>query len=494
MNLTEIHKKITVGFLWSLLSKWLNRGLGFISTLCLVRILSPEDFGLVALASMLLGFFVLLSDAGTHKYLIQAPTLSASVINSAWSLNIALKSGCALLFVVISYPASLLLGHPELQWVLVVMCCQPVLAALKSPSLTLYEKALNYPPLVQLSLKVKLAALPITLLLAFSTRSYWALVVGLMVTEVFSLLGSYLIHPYRPRWTTRHWSKQWSFSKWHIIAVSSGYLRSRIDTLLLGRVLPVDTIGFYRVGQEFAWLPFTELIAPASSAFYAGLAKLNHDPEMLRQTMVGYLTATYLLLVPAAIAIFCHSLMFTELLLGQQWLEAAPIIGLLALMMLPMPLNIGLQVLVTALGKIRYLVVIDIVMISVICLLLTWLQWSDRLTLSLYLQLSLAVEFMFMLMLGYGFHWLIALSYKPIVVAILLPLLPALTMAWLTHHLEVRLNLPLWLDVLLIVPVGVFSYALLLLVAIVLANKQVQQYQFITNRLKRHLFFVKNES
>lgn len=277
MNVTELNKKIRLGYLWTLASKWLNRSIGLISTLCLVRILAPEDFGIVALASIVLSFFVLIADAGTNKYLIQAQNLTDPMLHSAWSLNLALKLGCCSVLALLSYPIAHFMHNPQLYPVLLVFCLIPILNALKNIGMVLYEKALDFKPLTTLAVLVKLTVLPVTLSLAFYLQSYWALVWGLLLSEVLTVLGSYLMHPFRPRWSHAHWQAQWSFSKWHLVSVTTGYLRSRIDTILLGRSLSSQAVGLYRVGQEFAWLPFTELIAPATSAIYAGLAQLKED-------------------------------------------------------------------------------------------------------------------------------------------------------------------------------------------------------------------------
>ncbi len=483
--LADLNKKVAIGYLWNLLAKWLNRSLGLISMLCLVRILEPADFGIVALASIVMAFFVMISNAGTEKYLIRADKCSTDMLDSAWSLNITLKLLCSLTLALFANQLASYMKEPDLSGVLLVACLIPVISSLKNIGLVIYERDLNYKPLTQLSVSVKFLAVPITVLLALYLQNYWALIIGLIVAEVMGVFGSYLIHPYRPKWSVKQWAKQWSFSKWHLISTTTGYVRSRIDAILLGRYLTSGDVGIYRVSQEFAWLPFTELIAPATSSMYAGITKVREDRELLNNSILRYLAISYLFVIPSVFGIYALSDLFTSVILGEKWLDAAPVIGLLSLLMLSMPLNISLQSVLTNLSKIKFLVCLDMVMIAAIVSTILWLSAQDDLDILIYTQYRVFLVFLFILMLCLVYKVLIKLPIKKVGMVFFLPMIPSIFMAKVLTFVESRLDYPDVINLLILVVIGLFTFSSMMFFIVAATRSWISEYNFIFGLLKK---------
>ncbi len=483
--LAELGKKVAIGYLWNLLAKWLNRSIGLISMLCLVRILEPADFGIVALASIVMAFFVMISNAGTEKYLIKAEECSAEMLDSAWSLNITLKLACSVTLALFANQLANYMKEPALSGVLLVACLIPVISSLKNIGLVTYERDLNYKPLTQLSVTVKLITVPVTVLLALYLQNYWALIIGLIVAEVMSVAGSYLIHPYRPKWSSKQWGQQWSFSQWHLVSTTTGYVRSRIDAILLGRYLTSGDVGIYRVSQEFAWLPFTELIAPATSSMYSGITKVREDRELLNNSILRYLAISYLLVIPSVFGIYALSDLFTTVVLGEKWRDAAPIIGLLAMLMLSMPLNISLQSVLTNLSKIKYLVFLDMVMIAAIVSIILWLSRQDDFDILLYSQYRVFLVFLFILMLCLVYKALINLPIRKVGMVFFLPMIPSILMAKTLTLVESHLDYPDAVSLLILVVIGVFTFSSVMFFIIAATKSWICEYDFIFGILKK---------
>ncbi len=483
--LADLSKKVAIGYLWNLLAKWLNRSIGLISMLCLVRILEPADFGIVALASIIMAFFVMISNAGTEKYLIRAEHCTTEMLNSAWSLNITLKLACSAALALLANQLASYMKEPALSGVLLVACLIPLISSLKNIGLVKYERDLNYKPLTQLSVFVKLLAVPTTVLLAFYLQSYWALIIGMIVAEVMSVFGSYIIHPFRPAWSAKLWGQQWSFSKWHLISTTTGYVRSRIDAILLGRYLTSGDVGLYRVSQEFAWLPFTELIAPATSSMYAGITKVREDREWLNNSILRYLAISYLLVIPSVFGIYALSGLFTSVVLGEKWSDAAPIIGLLALLMLSMPLNISLQSVLTNLSKIKYLVLLDMVMIAAIVSIILWLSGQGDFNLLLYTQYRVILVFLFIMMLCLSYKLLIKLPITRVGLVFFLPMIPSIIMAKALTFVESHLDYPDAVNLLILIVIGAFTFSSVMLFIITATRNWICEYDFIFGLIKK---------
>ncbi|WPC72892.1 oligosaccharide flippase family protein [Vibrio porteresiae] len=479
----NLNKKIAIGYLWNLASKWITRFIGIISTLILVRVLNPIDFGIATLANIVMALFVMLAEVGTDKYVIKSQSCTNELLNSAWSLNIALKLGCGLFIALLSFYVADFIHEPLLTNVLLVCSVIPVIGALKNVGLLNYERELNYRPLTQLSVLVKLTVFPITIGLALWLKSYWALVIGTLMSEVITVLGSYWIHPYRPKWSSRQWSEQWHFSKWMVVSTTTGYLRSRLDAFLLGRFLPSNAVGLYRVSQEFAWLPFSELIAPATRSFYAGLTQLIDDKEALTHQLCRYLALAYLLVVPSAAGIYVLQDEIVSVVMGEKWADAAPVLGLLSLLMLSMPLNIALQSLLTHMSKLSYLVWIDVVMIVAIGASFSLLYQQGITLLATYTLARVALVVVFIALLLLVYKAVLHVALTRVLAVLLLPMLPSGVMYAVVALLKSALAFNPLLNLLILAVVGMAMFIPLMVLLIWGAKAWIPEYQYVLELL-----------
>lgn len=476
--------KFAVSYLWNLLAKWANRFVGLISTLVLVRLLTPGDFGIVAMAMIVMHFFSTLSDAGNDKFLIKAETITPAHINSAWSLNICLRLLCCGAVAICAPLAARYFQEPQILPVLLVSCLIPVIGALRNLGLVFFERELNYRPLMTLSVWSKLLTFPVTIGLAFHLQSYWALVIGLLTAEVLYVIGSYWVHPFRPRWCTEYWREQMQFSKWYLASVTTGYIRGRIDVLLLGRYLPSQSVGTYRISQEFAWLPFTELIGPATSGLYAGLTQIKADHHSLEQHICRYMVLAYLLITPAAFGVFALQDELVLLLMGHQWQQAAPVFGLLSFLMMSMPLNAITQTVLIQLDKIRYLVCIDVIMIVLIALCFYLLFNNGVADLTVFAQYRVMLMSVFIALLGLVFVRVLKGNFLRLILIVGVPIIPSYLMSVSVVTLSTTLEMAVWLKCFLLSVMGVAIYGLIMLTVITFCRSYFPDYQFIYELLQ----------
>ncbi|WP_413284613.1 oligosaccharide flippase family protein [Vibrio sp. MA40-2] len=451
----KLENKMAIGYIWNLLSKWLNRSIGVISSIILIRLLQPEDFGIAALASIIIALFVMFSDSGAEKYAIKAKDCSEELLNSAWSLNIILKLTCSILIASFSHVIAELTYEPVLKHVLLLCSVLPIISAFKNIGLVYYERELNYKPLARLSVVSKLIVFPITIGLALWWQNYWALILGSIISELMLVVGSYWIHPYRPKWSSKLWRTQWSFSQWVMISTATGYIRSRLDVLLIGRFLPSESVGIYRVSQEFAWLPFSELISPATASLYAGIAKISHNRDELNDKLLKYLTVAYLLVMPSAFGIYVLQDQIVAVVMGEQWMSAAPVMGLLSLLMLSMPLNIALQTVLISLNKVKYLVVIDIVMIAAVLFSFLALKQSgvehyvEDYTLARVSLIGLFIPLLFVV-----YKAILNINCLRLFFACFIPVVPSLCMLLVLEHVGDKLVFSEWVNLSILIICG----------------------------------------
>ena len=128
----------------------------------------------------------------------------------------------------------------------------------------------------------------VTLIAAFSLRSYWALVIGIMTQQSFGVLLSYVLSPFRPRLSLAKAGELWSFSVWTFLKSIGTYLSSQIDKLAIGGFAGAAAMGRYEVAVDVSSSPSQEINAPMISVLFPVMAKTLHDRAKLKELLLQH--------------------------------------------------------------------------------------------------------------------------------------------------------------------------------------------------------------
>lgn len=342
-----------------LTARLLQRGLGLISTLVLVRVLLPTDFGVIAVAALVVYFSEILSDSGCRQYIVQCRHVDSEVLNTAWTVDVLLKALATVL---------VLACLPFVQWMWQSVAITsavgglvPVvlIRALMNPQLHLEVRELDYRNVFAIEIAQKLVGFIAVIAFAFLLKSYWAMVVGSYVSVVFALVMSYRRCEYRPRPTLRHAREQWRFSKWVLSSGYLGYMRANIDIMLLARFFPIAPFGRFSVARELTLAP-TEIIGPATTPLLAAMSRVREDRPALALQVRTAVLAIVLVVAPICTFLFAYHESVVALLLGTQWLDAAALMQALTLVLFGFALGSLVNHLLIAEGRVKYLFFYDL--------------------------------------------------------------------------------------------------------------------------------------
>lgn len=329
--MTAIGKSVAAGALWMIALKVIERSIGVISTTILARLLIPADFGLVAMAMAIFAILELTGQFGFDHAIIRKQDVTRSQLDTAWTLTIChgLLSGLAL--ALLAAPAAQFFNEPRLEHIVHVLAVIAVIQGFENIGIMLFRKDLKFRKDFNFFLAKKLIAFACTVSLAFTFKSYWALVGGILASRTAGVVLSYVVHPYRPRLSFSATRELLGFSKWVILTGFLGYFRTRGPDFILGRLAGAGSVGVFRVADELASLPTTELMFPIARAAYPGYAKVAHDRAALRQAYLAVQGSIIMLTLPAGIGIVMLADPFVKALLGFNWLGAIPLIQILGL-------------------------------------------------------------------------------------------------------------------------------------------------------------------
>jgi O-antigen/teichoic acid export membrane protein len=324
-------RSIARGIGWMLLFKLTERSLGILSTLVLVRLLAPADFGVVAMAQSVIVMVQLLAAFGFDVALIRDQSASEEHYHTAWTMNAALGALITAIVVALAAPIAAFYGKPELFWVVCALALASLFSGLENIGVVAFRKELRFRSEFGYQVSRKVVAIAVTLPLAFLFRSYWALVAGTLTSALAGTVMSYVVHPFRPRFCTAKARELLDFSRWLLVGNVIGFVRERSSDFFIGRLAGPAALGAYNVSYEISNLPTTELSAPINRALMPGFSAMAHDMAALRRTYLQAFGLLVFMAVPAAVGILALADYLVPVLLGARWLDAVPLVQMLAI-------------------------------------------------------------------------------------------------------------------------------------------------------------------
>ena len=295
--MADVATRMLKGGMWIAGARAVTNGLGFLSTILLARLLVPDDFGLVALATSILAIVNAVTALPVSEALIQHRKPTTDHFHTAWSIGVARAVLVALVMAASARPAALIYSDPRLEVVIYAFAFGVALSGLGNPRRIMLNRDLVFWQDALLSVGQKLAMIVVSLLIAWEYKSYWALILGSLAGQVAYVLLSYTALPFLPRITFKHTRDLLSFSVWLSLGQIINTINWRFDQLLIGGLSGRAALGYYSVGDNLAQLPTREAIAPLTQPLYPAFSRVADDHERLRagyQRAQAFITAVAL--------------------------------------------------------------------------------------------------------------------------------------------------------------------------------------------------------
>ncbi len=332
--MSDINSKVVSATKWSTVTEIAAKLVSPITTMVLARLLTPADFGVLVTATMVISFSEIFTDAGFQKYIIQRKFSSDKELKDTttvafWS-NFAMSVLIWLIIVLFSSQIAELVGNPGRGNVIAISCVCIPLAAFSSIQMALFKRKFDFKTLFFVRIIGILIPIVVTIPLAFFTRSYWALIIGMIALNASNAIILTLKSEWKPRlfydWTI--FKGMFSFSFWSMIEAISIWLTSYIDLFIVGKLLNEHYLGIYRTSMSTVGQIMSLITAATTPVLFSALSRLQDNESEFRRLFFRFQKTVGLLVIPLGVGIFLFSDLITDILLGHQWLEAANFIGL----------------------------------------------------------------------------------------------------------------------------------------------------------------------
>ncbi len=327
---SSILERTTLSAGWVIGWRMATRLLGLASTLILVRILLPEDFGLVALGAAFAQTVDAMSVLGTEDALIREREPTRALYDTAFTLNAMRGVLTGAVVAAAAWPIAIFFNEPRLTPLLLALSALAVGDGWLNIGVVDFRRDFHFHKEFLLNILPRMASVVMTVAVAALFQSYWALVAGQATFRILRVAASYWMHPYRPRFSLAAWRRLLLFSAWAWALAVVQMMQERVDAFVIGRSLGTGSVGAYALGYEIATLPTSEIVAPLGRAAYSGFSATRREGGT--RALFNRLVASSLLIAgPAGLGLSMVADPLVRVALGERWLHVVPVIQVLSL-------------------------------------------------------------------------------------------------------------------------------------------------------------------
>ncbi len=317
---------------WMTAQKWVVRLAGLATIAILTRLVSPAEFGTIAVASTILPFLYLISDLGFATYIVQAQKADRRTVSTAFWFSITVGAALTVLLIVAAPLVAALFGAPDAAPVIRVLALTVPLTALSSVPIALLRRSMRFQALAAQSLAASLIAQVVAVVLAFSGAGVWALVAQSLAAQVVTTLLVIIAARWMPAWS-------FSIAEFTVMArfgtqvlgvelVAMG--RAAAEAAIITHALGLTTLGYLTIAQRLVQvvqdLTGSAVLPVATVAF----AKMRGEGPRTQRAYLRALGLAYACMAAPLLLVAVAAPLIVPIVFGDGWEQSFPLTQVLA--------------------------------------------------------------------------------------------------------------------------------------------------------------------
>lgn len=320
-------------FKWTAVGKFAAQMISWSSTIIVIRFLTPEDYGLVALATILIGFATLVGELGLTSAIIQDKTVNEQKIQNTQGLIGAVYILLTALCIIGAPYFSSYYNAPELANIVVVLSTQFLLLALTSVDFALLRKKLDFKGVALIQMFANtMGAITTLLCAALFNLGVWSIVLGTLTIFAFNALGYRLRTKRKFAWNIdiRNSLEYLKFGGSMSLQRFFSYINSQASSVIIGKSFGPEQLGILSISRELSSLIAEKITPIFSSVMFPLYSKMESTDE---QANVFYtcVKVLYVIILPSSWGIGLTAEHLVPIVLGEAWIQIVPYLQILAL-------------------------------------------------------------------------------------------------------------------------------------------------------------------
>jgi len=326
---TDLGRRALRGGIVSVATQYGNGILQIVAAIVLARLLTPADFGLVAIITVLTSFAPLLIDFGLGDATTQRSKITPSQISSLFWLGVGVATAVAVVVAACSPLIAAIYRQPALQPIALCTSISFVLWGISNQHLALLRRTMQFGRIARIQLLGTLAGIVVAIVLAVAGFGYWALVARPIANALCVAAGAWLGCPWRPGPPAFDGEVK-SMVRFgvHVVGFSVTYTVAKaVDRIGLGLFYRPEQVGYYQNAITLYESSIFQVFAQVHTVGSAALSKLQSNTNALRQKYAAALSALAFFVMPAAAILSVTGEDVAVILLGKKWQAAGLLPG-----------------------------------------------------------------------------------------------------------------------------------------------------------------------
>lgn len=353
---------------WSLITEFVVKFISPLTNMVLARLLTPNEFGVVATVTMIVSLTDIFTDAGFQKYIIQhqfkdEKDADESICVAFWSnliMSLLLWGG----IFIFSDKLATVVGNPGKGNVIFIGAAILPLTSFSSIQLAVFKKKLDFKSIAGARILVKLIPLLVVAPLAYIGFSYWALIIGDILSELVNAVFLTIKSEWKPKlyYDISKLKEMLSFCIWSMGESFSSWLVSNIGIFIIGTLFTEYYLGVYKTATTTVNQIISIITASTISVLLAGLSREQSHKEEYKKIYMNFLKGIGIFTIPLGVGLLMFDDVVCRILLGNQWGDATLIIGLWGFVLAESVIFNGMSgAVILSLGKPKELFISNIV-------------------------------------------------------------------------------------------------------------------------------------
>jgi O-antigen/teichoic acid export membrane protein len=298
----------------------------------LARILSKASLGVFGIVTMVLALLEISTETGINIFLMQEKSKVDKYIDTAWVLSIIRGILIALLIVILTPWISTFFNSPDTVDLLYLLALAPFIRGFINPAIITFLKELKFAKEFILRGSIFILEAGVSVVVCWYTRSPIGMVWGLIASAIFEVLLSWIFISPKPKFALNPVTCLLILSrgKWVTGFGLLDYLFTQTDNIVVGKLLGETSLGVYQYAYKISTTPVSEIVDVFYRATFPIFSQMNNGGKNLRKAVIKTVITVNLMTIGLGLTIWLFARPIILILFGSNWLEAVPILQILA--------------------------------------------------------------------------------------------------------------------------------------------------------------------
>lgn len=345
--MTSIKKELISGVLYTAIAKYSGILISLVIAGILARLIAPEEFGIVAVVTVIISFFSIFSDLGIAPAIIQNKELQQEDLTHIFSFTIWSGAILTILFFLCSWPISLFYEQSSIVAITQLLSINLFFASANIVPNALLYKAKSFKFIAWRSLGVQLAGGTIAIIAALCGAGLYALIINPILSSILLFIISYRKYPQplKMTWGISSMKKIFKFSAYQFMFNVINYFSRNLDKILIGKFMDMSALGYYEKSYRLMMLPLQNITHVITPVMHPVFADYQHDLNRLATSYEKIVRLLAFIGMPLSVFLWFSAREITLIVFGEQWLPSVSVFQILSI-------SVGIQIIMSTSGSI----------------------------------------------------------------------------------------------------------------------------------------------